>query len=315
MSRTVKLFVISVISACVFAPRIAGATSYDVSAVVPFPVPTTPATFDSGLLGQSVQSPLFQVAGTCEFVSPATVVSIFRAGSSIGSTPCSPTGRFQLDIGLVIGVNTLIARSLNISNEYGPDSIAGTVTLSMPTNTRAQIIEEQKVQSNLNIVSENPFIALTENSKTAIVSIVVSGGETPYTIELNWGDGTVESRKVDVAGTYVFTHEYAKPGTYRAVAVVTDVLGVQREHYFAVVNAGPISEEKQSDSGSLTGVCDADSRSQNSPLCRSNKAWFEYLKIPLAIVAIFFSGVAFGALRTRKRSKPTPKVPKNDKKK
>ena len=85
MSRVAKYISLIVFVATIFSPRPAQATSYDVSASVPYPVPTVPATIDSSLLGQTVQTQLFQITGTCEFMSPATIISVFRAGASIGS--------------------------------------------------------------------------------------------------------------------------------------------------------------------------------------------------------------------------------------
>jgi|GEM_PF-5922667 hypothetical protein len=316
MSRVAKYISLIVFVATIFSPRPAQATSYDVSASVPYPVPTVPATIDSSLLGQTVQTQLFQITGTCEFMSPATIISVFRAGASIGSTSCSLAGRYQLDVSLIVGANVLTIRSSNISNQYGPDSAPGTISLSLPVDTPAQIVEEQKARSDLNIITLSPFIALTDQNKTALATVIVTGGNAPYVIEINWGDGSIETRKVESVGNYTFTHEYARAGTYRAVATVTDVLGVQFVHYFAVVSVGPLSEQQQADSAVIDEVCGADSVSGESGQCGKNKSLFSYLKLPLGFLAVFLSGIAVGAFYVHKqRDYPVIVKKKNDKKK
>ena len=284
----------------------AGATSYDVSAIVPYPAPTIAATIDSSLNGITVQSPVFRLFGTCQYLAPATIISIYRGVLPVGSTSCGVDGKFQIDVSLSEGANSILVRSSSITDGYGPDSLVGSVTLTMPVETPTQIAEKQKVSSDLLISTDTPFVALTELHRTATIGVVISGGDTPYTVQLNWGDGTIESRTVDAAGTYTFTHEYLKPGTYRAVAVVTDVKGAQREYYFAVVNAGPLSEAGIKGEGTVTKVCNVNSDDPQSGECPEGRRWYEYLVLPVAIVGIFLSGSAVSYLYFKKHYRLRP---------
>lgn len=214
----------------------ARAETYNVSAVVPYRTPAVATTIDASLAGLSTTTQSQRIFGTCEVASPPYVVSILRSGVVVGSTACSPSGTYQVDISLVLGTNGLTAKTSNLNGEYGPDSAVTTITYSLPPVPQT-VQETQQATSSLALSTEQPFIPLAVGQTTATLSVVVGGGESPYLIELNWGDGTVEQKKVDAPGTYSFTHEYAKTTTYQAKAVVTDVLGVSRTQYFAVVSA------------------------------------------------------------------------------
>ena len=97
---------------------------------------------------------------------------------------------------------------------------------------------------------------------------------------------------------------------------MTDVLGVQFVHYFAVVSVGPLSEQQQADSAVIDEVCGADSVSGESGQCGKNKSLFSYLKLPLGFLAVFLSGIAVGAFYVHKqRDYPVIVKKKNDKKK
>jgi len=77
------------------------------------------------------------------------------------------------------------------------------------------------------------------NSNTVTRQIKVDGGTSPYTIVINWGDGSTETQKVAGPGVYQFTHTYASPNIYRVLASVTDVLGATKVFQFIVTSTAP----------------------------------------------------------------------------
>jgi hypothetical protein len=189
------------------------------------------------------------VSGTCQDVYPASIVAIYRQGVLVGSAACTVSNAFQLDVTLIDGQNVLLAKIYNMNGIYGPDSSTVTISYTPPVviapETPPQVVTES-APSDLSIVTTTPFQAIDATHKTVQVSVLVDGGATPYTIELNWGDGSTDSKQVGVSGTYTFMHDYIKPATYQAKAKVTDVLGASREQVFVVVAPGPLSQTSQS---------------------------------------------------------------------
>lgn len=246
------------------------AASYNVSATVPFPAPTQAAVIDTSISGTTTNTQTMNIFGTCEVIAPVTVVSIWRNGISIGSTNCELNGTFQIAVSLSVGANTLIARSSSISNNYGPDSTSAVVNYMLPevpgpttpttstdnqsTPTSAQT-PTAVTSTTLTIAPTSNFALLNERN-TVSIEIVVGGGNAPYTVTIQWGDGTVENKVVPAAGTYIFEHTYEKVGTYRALAKVEDVLGATSQYNFLITSesiTGPddvASEPKSISSGS-----------------------------------------------------------------
>lgn len=219
------------------------AADYQVTATVPFNPPAQPAVIDPALNGKTVDTALTLINGICEHVAPATIVSIWRDGTSIGSVNCELSGTFQLSVSLKVGSNTIIARSSSLSNDYGPDSSPVTinytpplVTPSPPTTPRPSTstpTSTDTVASDLTIGTPTPFVIMDEENAAAI-QVIIKGGKGPYTVTINWGDGTTESSVVADLGTFSFKHQYADNGIYKVVATVTDVLGASEVYQFVV---------------------------------------------------------------------------------
>lgn len=236
---------VAIASVCVLGARIARADTYNVSATVPYDTPSTASTFGGSFDGLASPTRAVALSGTCQYVYPASIVAIYRLGVLMASTACTVTNTYQLDVTLVDGQNVLLARTYNMNGLYGPDSVSITVSYTPPAVPLPQTppqVATQDAPSTLSIVTQAPFHVVDAKHTTVQVSVLVDGGATPYTIELNWGDGTTESKQVSASGTYTFEHEYEKPATYQARARVTDVLGVSREQVFAVVAPGALAE-------------------------------------------------------------------------
>lgn len=247
MSRRLPalLLLLSVLCLVVLPTKVI-AESYDVNASVAFPAPTQPAVFTNSPNGTSVGSPQITLTGTCEALVPNGVVSIWRNGTVVGSAPCN--GTFSVAVMLLNGSNTLVARSASISSQYGPDSNVITVTYILPPQTPpsaplpAQPNEapsvpalEAGIAANLVVLPTQAFGVMNTVNEVAL-DINVIGGRSPYTIRINWGDGSEETKVVDQLGLYRFTHVYAKPGTYTVSGVIRDVLGAVTTFSYGVVS-------------------------------------------------------------------------------
>lgn len=246
------------------------ADSYSVSASVDFPAPQQAAVIDPNLDASTVQTALLSVTGTCEVLQPNAVITIMRNGSVAGSTNCTNSGTFHVNITLREGSNQLIARSASVSALYGPDSQPVVVTLNLPpppppvTQPEPTVVPEpdvatqqpetstdvvidnqaidEGVRQNLTAIPTQPFTAMKEDNVTTI-SFVVDGGRAPYDITVNWGDGTTDTMTVQKPDTYTFKHTYKNAGTYHVNGQVRDVLGAVTHFEYVVVSTKPIRNQ------------------------------------------------------------------------
>lgn len=247
--RLIRTLVVLLVAANLLTAT-ASANNYQVQAVIPYPPPTQAAVISPGIDGTTVQAALQTISGTCQIQNPTNVVSIWRSGSSIGSSPCV-AGVFSLQIMLVPGQNDLIARTANPNIIYGPDSAQISVTLVLPPNppppptgggpepkspAEQVIVTNAAANSGLTITPTQAFGVLGASYQVT-VSVAVGGGEHPYDIFLNWGDGSTDTHHVDTAGTYTFTHTYQAAGSYKVHGLVHDMLGATSEFDYAVVSA------------------------------------------------------------------------------
>lgn len=252
LERTAKLLGSLFVAVFLLSPATVLADSYQVNASVAFPTPTQAADFDSSLDGTTVQAALQSVSGTCQVQNPVNTVVITRDGSSIGSTPCSG-GAFNLQITLVDGANTLVARTVNPTGQYGPDSPPITMTLYLPpsvtptpntpvpsappsTPQEVTATTNSGAAADLSIVPTEPFGVMNDQTNEVNITVTVGGGTTPYTVRINWGDGSVDTHNIDLPGQYTFSHTYETAGNYTVRGSVQDVLGASTVFNFAVVS-------------------------------------------------------------------------------
>lgn len=297
-------------------PQVAAA-DYNVSASVDFPPPSQAAVFTNSPDGQTVNSASLTLTGTCEALTPNGVVSIWRGGISIGSGPCN--GSFNIVVVLTEGVNTLIARSSSVSAQYGPDSTPVTVTLELPptvnpptpvpapgTNTPATPVSiNAGAARQLTARPSQPFGLMNTVTNEVALEIIVEGGSNPYTIMINWGDGSEETKVIDQLGTYRFTHIYAKPGTYTVKGVVRDVLGTATTFEYAVVSEKAAPQPENSTDISKPAVPAQDS---------GNWLWLWLLiLLSLLLVAIGYGFGWLAAKRRKPKRRPKPAAKKRRK--
>lgn len=224
------------ITALLIPAVIAHADTYQVTAQVPYAVPSVPAVIQTPQDATNVDTAMQNISGSCEVTNPSTIVSIWRGGEAVGSSVCQPNGTFSLTLQLVTGPNDLLSRSSNISNVYGPDGTSVRITYRPHIAPAATTTDQTPPQeSDLNVTSATPFGVLSEKDNSVTIQIIVKGSATPFDILINWGDGTTETKSVPAAGTYAFTHTYDKSATYSLRATVTDVLGATTVYTVPIV--------------------------------------------------------------------------------
>ena len=217
-------------------------SSYIIYAVVPAPVPTRPAIITSPTTGQSFSSNPVNVSGTC----PAkTIVQVFTNGILVGSTICTSSGTFTVPIDLVVGTNALTALAYNANNQPGPTSPTVTVTLTAPNNGLG-------FSSQLLLQTENYYQG-TVTGRQITWPFVIVGGQAPYAVDIDWGDGSNEVLTRLAPGPFTVSHTYKVPGTgylnsFPLIVRATDAAG--HTAYLQVTTIVNLATAKASGSGS-----------------------------------------------------------------
>lgn len=185
--------------------------SIGLSGIVPGKPPTTAATITAPPNGQRFPTSPVTVSGTCPVT---TLVEIYKNDIFAGSTACTDTGTFTLDVDLLIGQNTLVARVYDSLNQAGPDSNKIIVFYdALPTqSTGINTLDFGGPQLLLNT---DAVFRGTFPGQEVSVPIDIIGGTPPYAINIQWGDATnkVVSRPDNT--TFHQPHVYQKAGIYQ----------------------------------------------------------------------------------------------------
>lgn len=193
--------------------------TYKVTAVVPGPRPSKPAIITSPTSGQTFATNPVTVTGTCPEKS---LVKIFTNGVMVGSILCGQNGRFTIPVDLVIGANSLTALPYNALDEEGPSSPAVNVTLTQPPGGPG-------FSTELILQSENYYRG-TQPGVKITWPITIVGGQAPYAVSVDWGDGTSDLITRLAPGSFTVEHTYQKQGTgylgsYPLIIRSTDAAG------------------------------------------------------------------------------------------
>lgn len=308
-----------------FASATTYAETYNVNASVPYEAPTQAAVIDSSDDGSVFTDVQQTISGSCQVQNPATVVSIWQNGASLGSIGCQ-SGRFSISVILSIGQNTIIARTANASGIYGPNSLPKTFMVNTPVPAKPlppavnqptsaedrTAATNQGELSGLSLAVDTPF-AVLPSDKQATIRIVVSGGQQPYILQLKWGDGSTEAHTLTEPGTYEYTHTYLVHKTYTVYAYVRDVFGAYTEYIYAIIsgNKSPTSATNNSAGGSS-------SYEQTGPWRFVGIIWYYWLVIAFVILFLLSSywlGYRSGRDRSEAEAKKQALATKRKKKK
>ena len=199
------------------------AASYVITAGVPAPIPSTPAEITNPVDQTTTTNQNIVVSGTCPVIVPAIVVTIYNNNNYIGSAGCSAAGIFAGSFTLSAGANVLVPKILTITNDPGPTGTPITITYQAPqppvTNpptiqTPANQPQPQTPQTPttpttpvLNVNTSTPFLVIKPN-EPVVWKINVGGGESPYTITVDWGDGKKTTYSANSSGEQSLEHLY-----------------------------------------------------------------------------------------------------------
>lgn len=194
------------------------ATSIGLYGAVAGKPPTTAAVIKSPTTGQRFGTSPITVSGTCP---KNTLVEIFKSDIFAGSTPCADNGTFSLEVDLLIGQNTLIARVYDDLNQPGPDSNAVIVFYDALPSQAGPLASLNFGGPQLLLNTDAVFRG-TFPKQEMKVPLEILGGTPPYAVNIQWGDSTntVVSRNDNVS--FTTAHIYKKAGTYQVSFQASD---------------------------------------------------------------------------------------------
>lgn len=251
MSKTYKFIIVIglalLLNLIAINNKDAMAVSYDVDAKVPAEVPGVPAEITYPVSGDVFTVDSVMVSGNCPITSPAQVVMIWVNGTFAGSTSCV-AGNYSISITLQPGQNTLVPKLINITNDLGPigapvvisysppvtpatpeqpqtpDAIAPQATSSQSAAQTDTESESPNTTSTLKFTAETEFLVFGANGEVSLV-LNLEQGQSPYTVYINWGDGTQDTYTYDTAGRKIIKHIYASATSKQVFITVTDKTG------------------------------------------------------------------------------------------
>lgn len=211
----------------VFAATSSG--SVGIEGKVPGNPPRAPTiTFPSN--GSSFTTLPVKVTGLCQ---SGSLIKIFKNKVFGGSAVCK-NGSYSIEIDLFVGRNELVARAYDDLDQASPDS--NKVTVTFPASQF----------SGINRVSLSSVYAKRGASPGQKLTwpIILSGGNGPYAISVDWGDGSrPDLISQQFPGTFTISHTYKSAGVYNVLVRATDKNGEVAFLQLVGVGNGEVSDK------------------------------------------------------------------------
>jgi hypothetical protein len=217
-----------------------------VSAKVSGPAVIAPAGISSPVDGQHFSAVPVPVSGSCPL--NAAYVEIFSNGVMKGAAICDGDSNFNLSVNLFAGSNNLTAHVFNITDDEGPVSAGVTVYYDVPAPP-AQTGGQPASTPASTPAAASPLQLYTEFvykgyyvGEEVQWPFRISGGSSPYTITIDWGDGVTSKQVQKTAGDFDITHIYERSGGEKGAFTIkvsaTDSGGFSDSQQFFVIVLG-----------------------------------------------------------------------------
>lgn len=204
-------------------------SNIEVNLTVSSDPPTQGAIITAPTSDKVFKSPIIEVSGTC---SITTEVVVYSNNVLVGSTLCTTSSTFQLNIQLFGGKNKLTALNYDGANQAGPITPPVVVRYAAPpdsgstdvpvhpivvpgiTPTPPQSCAQKPTDDACNVVytttcenySTGSNLPMSRNVRVAVVcmqrhastadsttiGVLVWGGSPPYALTIDWGDGSTD---------------------------------------------------------------------------------------------------------------------------
>lgn len=198
----------------VVSPKALAATSsgsVGIEGKVPGNPPSAPTiTFPTD--GSSFTTLPVKVTGLCK---TGSLVKVFKNNVFGGAADCKNRS-YSMEIDLFVGKNELVARAYDDLDQASADSNKVTVTFPV---SKFSGINRVSLSSAYAKRGANPGEKLTW-------PIILSGGNGPYAISVDWGDGSrPDLISQQFPGTFNISHVYKSAGIYNILIRATDKNG------------------------------------------------------------------------------------------
>lgn len=216
--------------------HLAAADSYDVLASVPGGPPASAATITTPVAGAHFNATPITVSGSCPINS---YVSLYRNDVFSGIGLCSATGSYSITTDLFVGANQLQARGFSKTDLPGPVGAATTLYYEPPAvptmpgglypQTGSHVANVPPAQA---LVLTSTFLFKGHYAGDPLTyQLLITGGQAPYAIAIEWGDGQRSLVSRGGSGSFDLTHIYQKAGDtqngYLVNLTATDANGQQ----------------------------------------------------------------------------------------
>lgn len=175
--------------------------------------PTQAATITTPSNGATFTTLPIAVNGLC---TSNLLVKVFSNNVFVGSATCG-NGSYSLQIDLFNGLNDIVARIYDALDQPGPDSNVVSVIFN----------DSQVIQFGTHVLLTSETAQRGAPPGTEIVwPIILSGGNGPYAMSVDWGDGGPTTLFTQAnEGTVNIKHTYKTAGIYRVIIKATDKNG------------------------------------------------------------------------------------------
>lgn len=213
--------------------------SIGLGGVVPGKPPTVAATIDSPSSNTRFSSTPITVRGTCP---KDTLVEIFKNDIFAGSTVCLDDGTYSLEIDLLIGKNTLVARVYDALNQEGPESKKIVVYFDI-SPAQANQFSPLSFGGEQLLLNTDAVFRGTFPEQSLVMPLDIIGGRPPFALNIQWGDGTNKVISRPTNQPFRVDHVYTQAGTFAISAQATDADGrVAFLSVAAIVNGQPYND-------------------------------------------------------------------------
>lgn len=224
-----------------YAATMSKSQSTGVEGTVNSAPPARAPTISSPSNGQSFSSLPVTVNGLCD---NGLLVEVFKNGVFAGSATCAG-GSYSISIDLFNGRNDLIARQYDGLNQSSPGSATVTVTFN---NALPQAGPRISLITAFAKRGANPGSPLSW-------PITISGGEGPYAISADWGDGSpAQLLSQALAGNLTLEHTYNQSGVYSVTIKASDKNSSTAYLQVVGIGNGPIQQSSTTTAGSGASV-------------------------------------------------------------
>jgi hypothetical protein len=247
------------------ADSLTGQGSIGIEGTIASPPPAGPATITTPSNGTTFTNIPIALGGLC---TKGLLIKVFDNGIFDGSEICSSSGSYTLSVALFNGVNQLIAIDYDALGQSGPESNLATVTfndaqfLKFGTHVSLSSTYAEKGAAPGNVIDW---------------PITITGGNGPYAISVDWGDGTPSDLLSDsYTGTVNISHTYNQSGVYEILIKATDINGGQA--FLQLVGQS---------TGAITSVSKPGAKSTGEIIEKSVIWWPPLAMLPLIIIAFW----------------------------